>query len=188
MKRINVVGTSGSGKSTFSQVLANKLNYPYLEMDAMFWKPNWQGSTDEELFATLKRKLADEYWVLDGNYNRTVPIKWERVDTVIWIDYSFSRTLYQAIKRAFLRSLTKQELWKNSGNVESFRKSFLSKDSVILWACKTYKNNRARYLQIFSDPKYSHIRFIRLQSPTMVKAFICGLSDRPPIKGPRSDQ
>ena len=42
MKRINVVGTSGSGKSTFSQVLANKLNYPYLEMDAMFWKPNWQ--------------------------------------------------------------------------------------------------------------------------------------------------
>ncbi|MFQ2148744.1 adenylate kinase [Aeromonas jandaei] len=188
MKRINVVGTSGSGKSTFSQVLANKLNYPYLEMDAMFWKPNWQGSTDEELFSTLKRKLADEHWVLDGNYNRTVPIKWERVDTVIWIDYSFARTLYQAVKRALLRSLTKPELWKNSRNVESFRKSFLSKDSVILWTCKTYKNNRARYLQIFSDPKYSHIRFIRLQSPTMVKAFICGLSDRPPIKAPRSDQ
>ena len=100
MKRINVVGTSGSGsgKSTFSQVLANKLNYPYLEMDAMFWKPNWQGSTDEELFSTLKRKLADEHWVLDGNYNRTVPIKWERVDTVIWIDCSFARTLYQAVK------------------------------------------------------------------------------------------
>ena len=67
MKRINVVGTSGSGKSTFSQVLANKLNYPYLEMDAMFWKPNWQGSTDEELFATLKRKLA-ALLLKSGNY------------------------------------------------------------------------------------------------------------------------
>ncbi|WP_413699614.1 shikimate kinase [Psychromonas sp. KJ10-10] len=48
MKRINVIGTSGSGKSTFSQKLALKLNYPYLEMDNMFWKANWVESSNEE--------------------------------------------------------------------------------------------------------------------------------------------
>jgi len=75
MKKINVVGTSGSGKSTFSRTLATRLGYPYLEMDAMFWKPNWQESTDEEFFAKLNSALSQERWVLDGNYNRTVDIK-----------------------------------------------------------------------------------------------------------------
>ena len=42
MKRINVVGTSGSGKSHFSSRLAAKLGVPYIEMDAVFWLPNWQ--------------------------------------------------------------------------------------------------------------------------------------------------
>lgn len=53
MKRINVVGTSGSGKSTFSQMLAETLEYPHLEMDAIYWKPNWQESSDDEFFTNL---------------------------------------------------------------------------------------------------------------------------------------
>lgn len=48
MKRINVIGTSGSGKSTFSRMLATTLGYPYIEMDAMFWQPNWQESSNDD--------------------------------------------------------------------------------------------------------------------------------------------
>ena len=62
MEKINVVGTSGSGKSTFSRMLAAKLSYPHLEMDAMFWKPNWQESSDEVFFAKLKGSLSQERW------------------------------------------------------------------------------------------------------------------------------
>ncbi|PNH82447.1 shikimate kinase [Vibrio diazotrophicus] len=172
MKRINVIGTSGSGKSTFSRLLANKLKYPYLEMDAIFWKPDWQESTDEEFFANLTESLSGEKWVLDGNYNRTAQIKWGRADTIIWVDYSFSRTLYQAVKRALTRIVTKQELWGKAGNVESFRKSFLSKDSIILWTLKTYKSNRIRYTELLCDPRYTHIEFVRITSPKKAKAFI----------------
>lgn len=175
MKRINVIGTSGSGKSTFSRMLARELNYPYLEMDAMFWKPNWQESSDEEFFATLADRLSNEHWVLDGNYNRTAEIKWNRVDTIVWIDYSLARTLFQAVKRALIRIATKQELWDKTGNVESFRKSFLSKDSIILWTLKTYSKNRARYTELLKNPKYSHIKFIRVTSPKKAKTFINGL-------------
>jgi adenylate kinase family enzyme len=172
MKRINVIGTSGSGKSTFSRLLAHKLNYSYVEMDAIFWKPDWQESSDEEFFTKLAEKLSGEHWVLDGNYNRTAAIKWARADTIIWIDYSFPRTVFQAVKRAFIRSLTKQELWQKTGNVESFKKSFLSKDSIILWTLKTYKKNRVRYSELFSNPDYRHITFVRLTSPKKAKAFI----------------
>ncbi|MGP5516510.1 AAA family ATPase [Psychrobacter alimentarius] len=172
MKKINVVGTSGSGKSTFSRMLAKKLDYPYLEMDAMFWRANWQESNDEEFFAKLQQYLSQDTWVLDGNYHRTVDIKWADVDHVIWIDYPFSRTIYQAIKRAFIRSITKTELWDKTGNVETFRKSFFSRDSIIIWTLKTYKRNHIRYMEMLNDPKYNHIEFVRLTSPKMAKKFI----------------
>ncbi|MDB4837168.1 adenylate kinase [Marinomonas sp.] len=175
MKRINVVGTSGSGKSTFSRLLADKLDYPCIEMDAMFWKPNWQESTDEEFFPKLKKRLDQDTWVLDGNFNRTVAIKWKNVDTVVWIDYSFPRTVYQAVKRALIRSLTKQELWENTGNVEQFRKSFFSKKSIILWTLRNYKKVRIRYLTAFNDSNYQHIEFVRISSPKMARAYLMAL-------------
>jgi adenylate kinase family enzyme len=172
MQRINVIGTSGSGKSTFSRKLAGELKCPYLEMDEIFWKPNWQEPSDEEFFENLIEKLSGECWVLDGNYTRTSEIKWSRADTIIWVDYSFQRTVFQAVKRALTRIVTKQELWGKAGNVESFKKSFLSKDSIILWTLKTYKKNRARYTELFNDPKYNHIEFIRITSPQNADTFI----------------
>ena len=41
MRRVNVVGTSGSGKSTMGAALARRLGVPYVELDALAWKPGW---------------------------------------------------------------------------------------------------------------------------------------------------
>ena len=41
MRRINVVGTSGSGKTTIGSALAGRLDVPYVELDALAWKPGW---------------------------------------------------------------------------------------------------------------------------------------------------
>lgn len=90
-------------------------------------------------------------------------------------DYPFSRTVYQAVKRVFIRSVTKMELWENTGNIETFGKSFFSRDSIIIWTLKTYKRNRIRYTEMSNDPKYRHIEFIRLKSPKMAKAYINGI-------------
>ena len=57
--RINVIGTSGSGKSTFSKRIANKLNIPYIELDALFWNANWIESTDEEFFPKSPELFID---------------------------------------------------------------------------------------------------------------------------------
>lgn len=172
MKKINVVGTSGSGKSTFSRRLAAKLNYPYIEMDALYWQPNWGEPTDEEFFANLERSLSHTCWVLDGNYNRTGPIKWAEADTIIWLDYAFSRTLFQAVKRALSRCISGRELWPGTGNRESFKKLFFSKDSIVLWTIKTHKSNRQRYQQLRANPKYNHINFVHLSNPKMADEYI----------------
>ena len=172
MKRINVIGTSGSGKSYFSRKLAKKLNYPYYEMDALFWKSNWRETEDEEFCPLLKSKLSASVWVLDGNYNRTLQIKWKQADTVIWLDYSFSRVLFQGIKRTLYRCFTKKELWSGTGNIESFGKSFFSRDSIIIWMLKSYRRNRIRYNKIYNSKAYNHIYFIRLTSPKVAKQFL----------------
>jgi adenylate kinase family enzyme len=129
--RVNVVGTSGTGKSTFARQLAQALGHPYIEMDALFWGPNWTQATDEAFFARLATSLSQPTWILDGNYDRTIGIKWANVTAVIWVDYSFRRTLYQALKRAVVRSIHRKELWPGTGNKESFLKTFFSKESII---------------------------------------------------------
>lgn len=164
LERINVVGTSGSGKSTFSQKLAQALNIPYLEMDKIFWEPNWQQPSNEKFFKNLETALSPDKWVLDGNYTRIIPIKWKNIQTVIWLDYSFTTTVLQAIKRAVQRSVSKKELWEGTGNVESFKKSFFSKDSIIWWSVTTHSKVRKKYQKYLVDSNYSHIQFIRLRN------------------------
>jgi adenylate kinase family enzyme len=153
-RRINVIGTSGSGKSTFSRQLAELLGVPYFEMDQLFWKPDWRQSSDEELLAKVAEATSGQAWVLDGNYTRTIPQKWKAVELVIWLDLSFPRTITRVTKRAISRSLTQQELWPGTGNRESLRKGFLSSDSVIWWAISTHKKNRNTYSTIFHSTAY----------------------------------
>ena len=85
LARVNVVGTSGSGKSTFARLLASKLELPVMEMDALYWDRNWSEPSDEVFFTRLRAALAQPRWVLDGNYDRTLPIKWQAATTVIWL-------------------------------------------------------------------------------------------------------
>lgn len=41
-QRIVVVGNTGAGKSTLGEVLAKGLSLRFVELYALFWKPNWQ--------------------------------------------------------------------------------------------------------------------------------------------------
>ncbi len=169
--KINVVGTSASGKSTFGKALASAKGVPYIEMDALFWRPNWSEPPDDEFFNALQAAIAIPSWVLDGNYTRTIPIKWKEVDTVIWLDYSFTRTLFQSITRALHRSWSQVELWPNTGNHETFGKLF-SKDSIVLWCLRGYPKNRRKYIEAMNHPDYAHIEFVRLASPRAAAVYL----------------
>jgi len=174
-RRINVVGTSGSGKSTFSRQLAEVLDLPHCEMDQLFWKPDWVAATDEELFESVRQVTETESWVLDGNYTRTTPVKWSRVELVIWLDMSFLRTLSRVTRRVMYRSFSQTEIWPGTGNKETLRKAFLKKDSIIWWMLTSYRRNRKKYLAAMDAPEYEHIRFVWLRSPREVEGFLEGM-------------
>lgn len=178
MKRINIIGSSGSGKSTFAKALAQKLNFPHIQIDELFWEPNWTEPSDEKFFPKLENALIGDAWVLDGNYSRTRAIKWKDVDTVIWLDYSKLRTTYQVALRCLKRIWRNEELWPGTGNKESISRMF-SRDSIVLYSYRNYDKVRASYLKIMSDPANTYIRFIHLKNPKSAQSFLgrIGLKD-----------
>lgn len=172
IERINVIGTSGSGKSTFGRQLAEILELPYVEMDSIFWQPNWTESSDEQFLPKIESITDGQRWVLDGNYSRTKPFKWRNVQLVVWLDMSFVRTLYQVTSRSLKRAFSKSEIWSGTGNRESLRRSFLSRESVILWAITSYARNRRRYAAQMESSELEHIWFVRLRSNRDIEAFL----------------
>jgi len=117
-----------------------------------------------ELFDKLEEAIQPDGWVIDGNYTRTIPIKWQHVDTVIWLDYGFVTNLFRICKRSVQRTLSQDELWEGTGNRESWHKLF-SQDSIVLWFFKTHAKNKKRYAKMMLDEQYAHIKFIRVRSP-----------------------
>ena len=174
-RRINVVGTSGSGKTTVGRQIAARLALPCHEMDACFWGPDWTASEDEVFLRRIEAVCSGESWVLDGNYQVSQDVKWQRCELVVWLDRPFFLTLVQVLKRAVSRSISGEEIWAGTGNRETIRRSFFARDSVVWWSIKTWRRNRRRYLGAMSDPRLSYIRFVRLQTDADIEEFLSSL-------------
>ena len=99
MKRVLVLGSSGSGKSTFARRLGEKLGLEVIHLDSHFWLPNWTNEADEEWDLKLKELLERDSWVMDGNYPSSLPQRLEYADTVVFLDYGRIKCLWRCVGR-----------------------------------------------------------------------------------------
>lgn len=99
MERILVIGGNGSGKTTFSIQLAEKLNLPLVHLDRLYWKDHWAHTSEDEFDALLLAELERPQWVIDGNFNRTLPLRLQYCDTVIYFDFSSPQCLWGVVSR-----------------------------------------------------------------------------------------
>ena len=99
MERILIIGCSGAGKSTLARKLGDITGIPVVHLDSLFWKPGWVESTREEIDEKIRLALAEDRWILDGNYSRTLPMRLERCDSVIFLDYPRWLCLWGVVKR-----------------------------------------------------------------------------------------
>ncbi len=171
MPRILVVGSSCAGKSTLAQKLRDALDIHYIQLDALQWLPGWVERDDPTFLSMLTDEVtAHQDWVIDGNYSRTHHISWPRAQVVIWLNYSYPRVLWRAITRTCRRVFKKEKLF--SGNVETFRKSFLSRDSILWWVIFTFHHRRRRYKAIRQKNEYAHLTWIELRRPIPLDTLI----------------
>ena len=171
LQRINLIGTSASGKSTLGRKLSDLLDSPYVEMDTLFHGPNWSQAPPEVFRARVADAVNAPRWVLDGNYHKTSDLKWARATMIIWLDIARLPNLYRAAKRAVHRSWTQTELWPGTGNRESFRQTFFSRDSMILWTATSHKQRRRLYSQIEQSPP-DGVKFICLPNFRSIEQFL----------------
>jgi adenylate kinase family enzyme len=163
MRRVAVVGTTGSGKTTLAREIAGRLGVPHVELDALNWGPNWTEVSPDVFRRRVAAALEGEGWVVDGNYSKARDLVWPRADTILWIDYPLWLILWRLVLRTFRRTLTGEELW--SGNRERFREQFFSRNSLLLWALQTYRLRRRNYPRLLAQPEHAHLRLVRLRSP-----------------------
>lgn len=169
-RRVVVVGTTGSGKTTVARRLAALLGCPHVELDALHWGPRWTPAPREVFRERVRRATAAARWVADGNYGQVRDVLWPAADTIVWLDYSLPVILGRLLRRTLRRCLLREELW--AGNREDLRTAFLSRDSILLWALRTYRRRRREYPELFRRAEYRHLRVIRLRSPGETESWL----------------
>jgi adenylate kinase family enzyme len=173
MTRVVVIGTSCVGKTTFAQALARVLSFPHVELDALYWQPNWIPRPSEEFRALTAQALSQDRWVTDGNYGVVRDLVWSRATTVIWLNYGFPTVLWRAVTRTLRRVLTREELF--SANRESLRMAFFSRESILWWVLTTFHRRRKQYRVLFDRRTSPQLVYVELRNPSEAKHFLAGL-------------
>ena len=86
MKRVLIIGNAGAGKTTFARQLAEKLQLPLVHLDKLYWCGNWEHVSRPEFDTLLQAELEKPQWIIDGNFNRTLPHRLQYCDTVFYFD------------------------------------------------------------------------------------------------------
>lgn len=169
VRRVRIVGVSGSGKTRLAGRVAAILRVPHLELDAVFWDAGWAYRDLDEALRTV-RTFADESdasrggWVADGNWSSRMqglldPGTPGGADVLVWLDHPRPLVTWQIVRRTVSRGLRRTELWH--GNRESPR-SWLRLDpqeNVMRWAWVQHPLLRARMVAVLeADPDAPVIR------------------------------
>ena len=104
-RKIMVIGCPGSGKSTFARKLRAKTGIPLYCLDMLFHNPDRTTVTRDVFDARLDTILKNEEWIIDGNYQRTLPLRFEKCTEVFFFDLPVD----QCLKGAAARIGTKRE-------------------------------------------------------------------------------
>ena len=166
MDRIMIIGCGGSGKSTLAQQLGQKLRLPVVHLDQLFWTPGWVSISKDEFDRLHEAALAEEKWIMDGNFDRTIPVRLQRCDTVIYLDFSRFACLMGVLKRV-LSTYGKVRPDMGEGCPERIDLDFLK------WVWNFNKNKRERNYSLLKEAE--GVQVIILKNRRMVKKFLSEL-------------
>ena len=99
MKKVIVIGCPGSGKTTFAEKLYKKTGLPLYYLDAIWHKPDRTHISREDFDARIREIFAEDEWIIDGNYSRTIEMRLMECDTVFLFDLPKEICLQGAVER-----------------------------------------------------------------------------------------
>jgi adenylate kinase family enzyme len=165
MHRLAIVG-----KTTLGQQVAARLDSRHIELDTLYWGPNWRSAPPAVFRERLATELAADRWVTSGNYRLGRDLIWGRADTLIWLDYPLALTFGRLLRRTLSRICSGERLW--GGNRETWRNTFFSRDSLLLYALKTHRRHQREFPADLALPEYAHLQVLRFRSPDKTEQWL----------------
>jgi adenylate kinase family enzyme len=172
--RVVVVGSSCAGKSTFATALAGVVGAKYVELDELHLGPNWSETPAEEFRRRVAEAVRGESWVVAGNYAQVRDLLWPRANTLVWLNYSFPRVCWQGLSRTVRRCVRGEVLW--NGNRESIRRSFFSRESILLWVLSTYHRRKREFAGLRNSDEFPNLEWVEFRYPWQARRWLDGLS------------
>jgi adenylate kinase family enzyme len=102
MKRVVILGRGASGKSTLARRLGEITQLPVIELDKVFWGPGLAVTSREQWVAVQEKLIAEDGWIMDGDLGSydVVEVRLRAADTIIFLDFSFVRCAWRAVRRS----------------------------------------------------------------------------------------
>lgn len=88
MKKICIIGGSGTGKTTLTNNLEKKLKLPVCHIDGLNYSDNWVEKDREERDKIILSKIKEDKWIIEGTYKTTLKERFEKAELIIYLDYS----------------------------------------------------------------------------------------------------
>ena len=179
--RISIRGPTGSGKTTLGHTLRQRLGLPVVELDALYWLPKWQIKPLDQFRADVQAALeaCPQGWICVGNYSHVQDLLLSQADIVLWLRLPFRVSFWRLFKRTVTRAWTKQPLWEGNPNQESWRQSFFSRNSILLYAITSRKLHVETTLRSLGATPH-HACVIELRSARAVQRLLQELSHSKP--------
>ena len=163
MKRVIIIGCGGAGKSTLARQLGNLTGLPVVHLDSLYWKPGWVERTAAEFDPIIQREIEKDAWIIDGNFNRTLPLRIRYCDTVIYLDFSRMACLLGVLKRV-LTTYGKVRPDMGAGCPERIDLDFLK------WVWYFNRNKREKNYRLLNEA--THAETIVLKNRRSVRRFL----------------
>jgi adenylate kinase family enzyme len=168
--RISVRGTSGSGKTTFARAIEAKTGIPAIDLDDLYWLPDWQTRNPETYAALLQDATERDQWAISGNYaSQAGQQVLARATHLVWLDYSLPVVLGRVLQRTARRNFLREPCC--NGNYESLSRTF-SRESIIWWCITTHRRRHRQCLEAMADPDNSHLVRHRFGAPRDAEAWL----------------
>ena len=137
MKKILILGCPGAGKSTFARKLRDKTGLPLYYLDMIWHKPDRTTITKQEFDAKLSEIIKQEEWIIDGNYGRTLEMRFKECDTVFFLDLPWQEEELSAEFRNFIINFSRDEIPEINEMLRKYKNKniiiFKSREEIDAW-------------------------------------------------------